>query len=232
MKKLLTLAVLAASVGMTALPAGAVTQTGNITVKWNLSVTAGLTLTTNYSAAGAQQLTAPAILASSGNAASSACQTSGIGSEVASTVTFADATHPITPDSALVKNTDCLYKNAINAAVLTNSTNWSLGEYATAALPAGSTLCSYSNGFASYPATVSGAASVSQSGRAAYADTTSCAAGGVSINTTVNSTNLATSTTAYSSTPANVGQDLGLLLSPAAATGAGTVTVTLSLLAS
>jgi hypothetical protein len=225
-KKLIPLAALAAIVGATALPAGAVTQTAPVTVKWNVSVTANLTLATNYDAAGAQQLTAPSVLLSSGpGGASEACTAPA--SEVAATVNFGT----ITPDSGLSKNTDCLYKNAVNAKVTTNSVSWSLGEYEAAALPAGATLCAYPNGFASFPATVSGAASATQSARATYTDNTSCAAAAVTLGTTASSNNVATSTTQYTATAANIGQDMALLLTPAAATGAQTVQVTFSLLA-
>lgn len=225
-KKLLSLAAFAAIVGTTALPAGAATQTGNVTVKWNVSVTANLTLATNYSTTGAQQLTAPSELLSTGPGGTAEACTAPA-SEVAATVNFGT----ITPDSGLAKNTDCLYKNAVNAQVTTNSVSWSLGEYEAAALPAGATLCVYPNAFASFPATVSGAAAATQSGRATYADNTTCSAGAVTLGTTASNNNLATSTTQYTGAAANIGEDMGLLLTPAAATGAQTVTVTYSLLA-
>jgi hypothetical protein len=229
-KKLLSLAAVAACVAATALPAGAVTQTGSVTVKWNVTVTAALALNTNYSATGAQGLGAPTILKSStpSGQASEACTAAA--SEVAATVNF----NQITPDPALASNTDCLYKNAVDAQVTTNSSNWTLGEYATAALPAGATLCAYPNNFASFPVTIAaaGTAPATTSARGAYADNTTCAAGGLTIPAAASSTNLVTSAAQpFTASPAHIGEDMGLLLSPAAATGAQTVTVTYSLVA-
>jgi hypothetical protein len=228
-KKLFSLAALAAIVGASALPAGAATQTGNVTVKWNVSVTANLTLGTDYDASGNQQTTAAIaeLLSTGPGGAGEACTPPA--TEAAATVNFGT----ITPDSGLSKNVDCLYKNAVNAKVTTNSVNWSLGEYEGAALPTGATLCAYPNGFASFPATVSGAAAAVQSGRttATWTDNTTCAASALTLGTTVANNNLATSTTQYTAAPANIGEDMALLLTPAATTGAQTVTVTFSLLA-
>lgn len=229
-KKLLSLAAFAAIVGAAALPAGAVTQTGSVTVKWNITVTAALALNTNYSATGAQGLGAPTILKSTGPAGSASESCTAAASEVAATVNF----NQITPDSTLASNTDCLYKNAVDAQVTTNSGNWTLGEYATAALPTGATLCAYPNNFASFPLTIAaaGTAPATQSARAAYADNAACAAGSLLLPAAANSTNLVTSAAqAFTAAPAHIGEDMALLLTPAAATGAQTVTVTYSLIA-
>jgi hypothetical protein len=208
-----------------------VTQTGTVTVKWNISVTAALALNTNYSATGAQQLTAPAILASLNGGSGNACPATGNGSEVAATVNFGT----ITPDSGLTKNTDCLYKNAVDAQVTTNSSNWTLGEYvSSASIPAGATLCAYPNNFASFPVTIAaaGTAPATQSSRASYTDNTTCAAAAATLSTTSTSTNIVTSSAqAFTGSPAHIGEDMALLLTPAAATGAQTVTVTYSLVA-
>jgi hypothetical protein len=120
----------------------------------------------------------------------------------------------------------------VNAQVTTNSTNWSLGEYDTAALPTGATLCAFGNGL-TFPAATLTSAPATQSGRTTYTDNTTCAAGGgnVALTTTASSTNLVTSATAYTASPANVGEDMGLMLTPAAATGAQAPTVTYSLVA-
>jgi hypothetical protein len=226
-KKLLSFAAFAAIVGATALPAGAVTSSGTVNVKWNVSVTANISLHTNYDASGNPLTAAPSILLSTGpGGTGEACTPPA--SETDLTVDFGT----ITPDSGLAKNTDCLFKNAVNAKVTTNSVSWSVGEYIStpAANPAGSTLCAYSNGFASYPATVTGAAAVAQSARATYTDNTTCAAGALTLGTSASTNNLATSTTAYPG-GANIGQDLGLLLTPAAATGTEQPVVTFSLVA-
>ncbi len=228
-KKLLSLAAFAAIVGAASLPAGAVTQSGTVTVKWNVSVTANITLHTNYDNTGSPLTTSPSILLSTAPGGTGEACTAPA-SETDGTVDFGT----ITPDSGLAKNTDCLFKNAVNAKITTNSVNWSLGEYIStpAANPAGSTLCAYGNGFTTYPATISGAAAVAQSGRttASWTDNTTCAAAALTLGTTASNNNLATSTTAYPS-GANVGQDMALLLTPAAATGAEAPVVTFSLLA-
>ena len=230
MKKLMSLAAVAAIAAATALPAGAVTQTGSVTVKWNVTVTAALALNTNYSATGAQGLGAPTILKSTGPAGNASEACTAAASEVAATVNF----NQITPDPALASNTDCLYKNAVDAQVTTNSTNWTLGEYATAALPAGATLCAYPNNFASFPLTIAaaGTAPATQSARGAYADNTTCAAAAAVLPAAATSTNIVTSAAQpFTGAPAHIGEDLALLLTPAAATGAQTVTVTYSLVA-
>lgn len=230
-KKLISLAALAAIAGATALPAGAaVTQTGNVTVKWNVTVTAAIALNTNYSATGAQGLGAPTLLKSTGPAGTASEACTAAASEVAATVNF----NQITPDPALASNTDCLYKNAVDAQVTTNSSNWTLGEYATAALPAGATLCAYPNNFASFPVTIAaaGTAPATQSARATYADNTTCAGAAAVLPAAATSTNIVTSSAQpFTATPAHIGEDLALLLTPAAATGAQTVTVTYSLVA-
>ena len=225
-KKLLTIAAAAAIIGATALPAGAVTQTGNVTVKWNVTVTANLTLNQNYSAAGAAQTTAPSILTSTGPGGTGTCTAAGVGSEAAGTNNFGN----ITPDASLSKNVDCLYKNAINAQVTTNSTNWNLGA-SSAALPAGATLCLYPNGYTF--GTAPAALPATQSARATYADNATCAgAGALTVPTSANSTNMITAdATQFTASAANIGVDLGLLLTPAAATGAQSVVMTYTLVA-
>jgi hypothetical protein len=230
-KKLLSLAAFAAIVGAASLPAGAVTQTAPVTVKWNVSVTAALVLNQNYSATGAAQITAPTILPSLNGGTGNSCSANGVGSEAAATVNFGT----ITPDSGLTKNTDCLYKNAVDAQVTTNSSNWTLGEYvSSASIPAGATLCAYPNNFASFPVSIAaaGTAPATQSARASYTDNTTCAAAAATLSTTASSINLVSaSAQAFTASPAHIGEDLALLLTPAAATGNQTVTVTYSLVA-
>jgi hypothetical protein len=226
-KKLLILATLAAMVGASALPAGATTASGTVTVKWNITVTANLTLNTDYTAAGAQGFTAPSLLLSTGTGGTGEACTN-TNPETTATVNFGT----ITPDSGLAKNTDCLYKNAVDALVQTNSTNWSLGEYNTAALPTGATLCAFGNGY-TFPSTTA-TATVNQSARATYTDNTTCAAGGgnVALTTTSTNNNLVNgATTAFTATAASVTEDMGLMLTPAAATGPQNPTVTFSLIA-
>lgn len=216
-KKYLAIGIMAV-LGGAALPAGAVTQSGTVTVKWNTAVAATIALATNYDATGAQQLTAPSILTAA-NGGSGACTATGAGSEAAGTVNFGS----ITPDFA--QTTGCLYKNAVNALVKTNSTSWSVAEKMDG-LPTGSTLCALGNGIA-FPAATLTSAPATQSGRAAAVAGTTCS-GGPSITTA--STTVVSSATAYPS-GANIGEDLQLLLSTAAATGAQTQVLTVTVTA-
>lgn len=226
MKKLVAIAIVAILCGA-ALPAGAaVTVNGSVTVKWNTSVAASLTLATNYSAAGAQQLTAPTIVTQN-NTGSGACTATGAGSEVAATVNFGN----ITPDFA--QTTGCLYQNASNAIVKTNSTNWTLTEATAAALPTGATLCALANDAGnSWPFPATGALPATQTVAAHTAASiagTSCPASALSL-TTSNSTAIS-STTAYPTTAANIGEDMALLLTAANPLGANTVTVNYQVIA-
>jgi hypothetical protein len=232
-KRLLSLAALTVMVGATALPAGAVNQTSNVTIDWNISPTAAITVATNYGGAGSltptQGLGAPTVwLDGTPGGTAEACTAPA--SETAGDVNFGS----ITPDSALTANTDCGYKNAVDIKVSTNSTNWTVGEGMTAALPAGATLCALGNNGVSFPVTMSGAAAnVTSSTRtaASLTDNLTCAgAGELTIPGAVSSTNMASSTTAYP-TGTNIGEDLEVLLTPASATGAKTVTMTVTLVA-
>jgi len=217
-KKLLSLATLAAFVGATALPAAAANPTGNVTVKWNIAASGTLALNTNYSAAGAQQLTAPSILANL-NGGSGACTATGNGSEVAATVNFGI----ITPDSAVYEG--CYYKNAVNAVVTTNDNSWNLQVALSAAMPAGYSLCGSANGYtwgAAGNATMSATQSVVAAAPAPSAGNT-CGAGVTAITTTA--ANVVTEANAFPTTPANVGQDFELIVPPLATKGAQTATV-------
>ncbi len=228
-KKLLAIAALL-SLALPALPSSAATVAKTVTVKWNTQAVATLTMTTNYSAAGAQLLTAPSILANL-NTGGGACTAAGSGSETASDVDFGN----VSPDSGTFY-TDCMYKNAVNAQVVTSSTNWQLAAQVTVgSVPADSQLCALPNGFASFP-TAAASLPVAQTARGAapsIVSVASCPAGDVAINGT--SATLANETNAFSSaSPANVGHDLELVLKPLAAASGGSptqVTVTYTLTA-
>lgn len=218
MKKLLSLATLAAVVGVTALPAAAANPTGNVTVKWNIAASGTLSLNTNYSNTGAQQTTAPSILAALNGGAGS-CTATGAGSEVAATVNFGS----ITPDTTVYEG--CYYKNAVNAVVTTNDNSWNLQANVSAALPAGYSLCGSGNGF-TWGAAGGAALAATQSAVAtapAPSGTNSCGAGETAITTTA--ANVITETNAFPTTPGNVGQDLELIVPPLATKGAQTATL-------
>lgn len=219
MKKYVAIATVAILCGA-ALPAGAVTKTGTVTVQWNTAVAATLGLATNYDATGAQQLTAPAILTNA-NGGSGACTANGAGSEAAATVNFG----AITPDFA--QTTGCLYKNGVNALVKTNSTSWNMTE-ALSSVVTGSTMCAMGNG-QTFPFPATGALPATQTARAAAPATTTCPAGSLAL--TASAATAITSTTAYPG-GANIGQDMLLLLGTSSATGAQTVTLTYTVIAS
>jgi hypothetical protein len=242
-KKLVTLAALAAMTASVALPAGAATVQKTVTVQWNLSVSANLNLYTNYNSGVATPSsgTAPigADLLNSGIGTGEACTAPA--SVAAGTVDFGT----ITPDSGLAADTVCAVKQAVDAWVQTNSTNWKLAEAITTAAPTGVVLCGLSNS-GNFPITVSGAAATSPSSARTNASITdgnatgtgTCAgAGELAIPVDAgnpfaagNQANMATSTTAYP-TGTNIGEDLELILHPSAATGAASRTLTVELIA-
>ena len=227
MKKLVAMAVAAVLCGAAYLPASAaVTVNGSVTVKWNTAIAATLVLSTNYDATGAQQLTAPSIITQN-NGGAGACTAAGAGSEGAGVVNFGS----ITPD--FVQSTNCMYKNAVNALVKTNSVSWTLTQALAAAAVTGSTLCALANDAGnSFPFPASGALAATQSIAAhtvANIAGTTCPASGLTI---VNGSNVtaANSTTAYP-TGANIGEDYALLLGTTSVTGAQTETVNYQLIA-
>jgi hypothetical protein len=241
-KKLVTLAALAAMTASVALPAGAATVQKTVTVQWNLSVSANLNLYTNYNSGAATPASglAPVGELMQGSLGSGEACTAP-GSVVAGTVDFGT----ITPDGGLAADTVCAVKQAVDAWVQTNSTNWKLAEALTTNAPTGVVLCGLSNS-GNFPVTVSGAAATSPASARTAASLTdgngtgtgTCAGTGeLAIPTDAgnpfaagNQANMATSTTAYPS-GTNIGEDLELILHPAAATGAASRTLTVELIA-
>jgi hypothetical protein len=140
-KRLLILAAFAAfaSFAMPAAFAGTTSNQSNITVKWNTLAVGSLAIATNYNATGVQQVTAPTILQTT-NGGVGTCSTNGVGSEAAQTVNFgnvtADGTH----------FTNCQYKNAFNAVVITSDPAGYTVGYAATTFPAGYGLCAIHNG--------------------------------------------------------------------------------------
>lgn len=230
MKKLIAIAALA-SLAIPALPTVAATVTKTVVVKWNTQAVATLAVATNYDATGAQQLTAPSILQTQ-NGGNGVCSANGGGSETAADVNFGN----VTPDTGS-NYTNCLYKNAVNAQVVTSSTNWNLAEkVTTGSVPADTILCAYPNGGATWPLSAA-TLSATQSARAAAPSITSLACPGAGVSVAVDSTGatLANETNAFSSaSPANIGQDFDLTLKPLAAASGGSptqITVTYTLTA-
>jgi len=230
-KKLLAIAALA-SLAIPALPViAATTVTKTVVVKWNTQAVATLNVATNYDAAGAQQLTAPAILTTN-NGGVGTCTAAGAGSEAAATVNFGN----VTPDSG-ANYTNCLYKNAVNAQVITSSVSWNLAaQVTTGTVPADTILCAYPNGGATWPLSAA-TLSATQSARVAAPSITSlaCPGAGASLSIGAGSVTLANETNAFNSAaPANIGQDFDLTLKPLAAASGGSptqVTVTYTLTA-
>ncbi len=130
----------AATVTMPAAFAGVTSNQVNITIKWNTQAVGSLVLATNYSATGAQQLTAPTILQNQ-NGGGGTCTANGVGSEAAGTANFGN----VSADG--VKFTNCQYKNGFVATITTSDPGgYILGYAATAGFPAGYGLCAIHNG--------------------------------------------------------------------------------------
>ena len=225
MKKLSTLALTIALALSTTVASFAAT-TGNVIVTWNATATAALTLQTNYTGTGLNW--------STGNSIFTNAQT-GAGTCSAAAPTTVNLTldfGTIAPD--LAQNTDCLYKNAINAQVQTNSTTWTLQAKLSAAGPTGYSFCQVPNNGASYPLTAAQVAALTaasaQSARTDASSFTSpgatCPTGSLTL-TTANQNMVTNGATAYTTAPgADVGSDFGIIASTTAATGTGkTVTV-------
>ncbi|MDQ2864865.1 MAG: hypothetical protein M3R51_01430 [Candidatus Eremiobacteraeota bacterium] len=225
MKRIAALAVFGALLASVS-PAFAANPTGTVTIKWNTQQLATLTLVTNYSAAGAQGLTAPAIFQNQ-NTGAGTCTATGNGSELAQTANFGN----VSADT--VKYTDCLYDNGVLAQYATNdSLGYSLKVQETTA-PANASsvmLCYLGNG-------AQNSASVVQSARTSNASvpslttvTSSAASCGGGSNTTLFGTQetIATSAGATAGT-LNAGGDLELVLAPNAASGADQAVATWTL---
>jgi hypothetical protein len=227
-KKLLAIAALL-SLALPALPSAAATVTKTVTVKWNTQAVATLNVHTDYAATGLFGAAAGAILANLNGGAGICTATDPTNTDL--TVDFG----AVTPDTG-TNYTDCMYKNAVNAQVVTSSTNWQLAaQVTTGSVPADTELCALPNGIASFPASAA-ALPVVQTARGAapsIVSVASCPAGDVAFNAT--SATLANETNAFSSaSPANVGHDLELVLKPLAAASGGSptqVTVTYTLTA-
>lgn len=210
MKKLVALATAATLLYGAALPAaaGPVTATGTVTVKWNTTPTANLTLVTNYNSSGTQAGTNPVMLTNNNAGTTGTCVSSGA-AESGFNVTFGTITlDPTTTE-------DCAYTNAVNAAVKTNDTSWTLAAQITSAAIAGASLCALGNGLTFPVASQSAAAPVTVSTRANAGIAGAC--GQSSLSTT--SATLVTGTAAYPTTAANIGHDLELLMAPTYALG-------------
>jgi hypothetical protein len=226
-KKLLSLAALAA-LAVPALPATAATNaTNNAIVKWNTQVAASITLTTTYNWSSPTLSSSGSATLYTGTAGTCASQTG----ETNGTINFGN----ISP--SMSGSVNCLYTNAVNANVQTNSTSWTMYEEMNTPLNAGSaatltgyTFCAYPNGYASFPATISSVASASNSTRsAATTDTTTCGAGSVTIPqsattgvlaSSAGTATIATGSVASGAAGTNIGEDLEMLIAPTATSGA------------
>ena len=212
-RRLLILATfaVAASATMPAAFAGVTSNQVNITVKWNTQAVCSLIVNTNYSAAGAQQLTAPAILTNN-NGGIGTCTATGVGSEAAATANFGN----VSADGT--KFTNCQYKNGFVATITTSDpAGYTLGYAATAGFPAGYGLCAIHNGaWANNMAVTQSVAAAATSIVAAPA----CSTG--DRMDPVGTANAFTSAAATVNT--NLGADINLVIPNNAATGAQSVT--------
>lgn len=220
MKKLSTLA-LTIALALSTTVASLAATTGNVIVKWNATGTAALTLQSNYAAGtGLNQAAANSIFTNANGGAGSCSATA------PTTVNLTLDFGSIGVD--LANNTDCLYKNAINAQVQTNSTTWTLNAKLSAAGPTGYTFCELPNNGGSYPLTAAQVATLTPATAAsartdasAFGAGTTCPAGAITLTTSTS--NLVTSgATAYTSAPgADVGSDFGIIAATNATIAAG-----------
>jgi hypothetical protein len=199
--------------------AGTISNQANITVKWNTVAVGSMTLNSNYSATGAQQLTAPAIVQTQ-NSGAGTCSTNGAGSEAAATVNFGN----VTADGA--KYTDCQYRNAAVATVTTSDPNgYSVTtQNVSGALPASYALCALGNGAANTPGATAfannGAVFQDNTGAATAVTSTTCptVTNGWNVGSTTASTLLSPTS---ATTGTNLGADYVLVIGPNAAIQAG-----------
>jgi hypothetical protein len=195
--------------------AAATVKTGSVTVKWNSQALATLTLHTDYNSSGAfNGGTAAGKIDLNANLGSGTC-TAADPTNTDGTVDFGN----VSVDAA--KYTDCQYESAINAVISTSSANWNLTEALGANPVAGYELCAYANNatksFASFNAASLPATTSSYAGAAtSNTSTASCASNGQTLNTT--GFTAATNTNAFTpASPANIGEDLELVMANNAA---------------
>ena len=235
-KKLLTALTLAA-LALPAMPVAAATTFGSPTVdvNWNVTASGSVTLYSDYanggSACGSESTGCgtPAVLQSPAAGAGTctaapAAPTANTGAAGSTTGVFFGN---IAPDLT-TKNTECYYKNAVDAVISTNDANYSLTEDVSVASTnaAGYWLCEVNNGTVPTASVTPSAAASAPTGFTAAGAVAACPTGMTRISTT------AGGTTAYSqasgSTPSNahVGQDYALVVPALAGTGAAQFVVT------
>lgn len=166
-----------AALGLAALSvvpaAAATTQQGAVKMTWNVAVAATLNLTTNYAASTGAQGTGANVL---GGSPASTCANGT--SETAFNLTYGQLVPSV---SAAV---GCNYQNAIAAKVATNSTNWNVTQFLSAAATAGVGFCAFANGnAATATASTHSGASTPAVGTYTAGALTGCAAGGVLVPT-------------------------------------------------
>lgn len=232
-KRLLILAVFGA-IASFAMPAAfaSTTQNGNITIQWNTQAIASLNLQTDYGSSGSFNTSAANIWTNT-NTGSGTC-TSTDASPANAMLNFS----AVSPDFTAV--TDCLYQNAVDALVKTNSISWSLSAKALSGYPgSGFAICAVPSGAANQTTlpyanagvttTVNMSTHTSNASVPADTSTSSCPAGQLLLNGTGGT--LANSTTAFSATAASVPMDMELVTGANAPTGAQSVVEQYSLVA-
>ncbi len=205
----------------------ATTKTGSVTVKWNSQALATLTLHTDYNSSGVFNTSAGKV-DTNANGGTGTC-TAADPTNTDGTVDF--GTVSVDP----TKYTDCQYENAVNAIVSTSSSNWTLAEALGANPAAGYELCAYANNgaksFASFNAAALPVAQTQYAGSAVTnTSSAACASNGQPLNTS--GFTAATNTNQFTvGSPANVGQDLELVMANNAASNSTTATLTYTLTA-
>ena len=222
------MAAVAALVALSAAPSYATTRTGSATVQWTTSVSAAMSINTNYTSgagAGAAGSAQPATIYNlAAPPAGSTCTPSGSAFSNG-VVDFGTFSPP-----SVAAQFSCLYSQAINAQVTTASINWTLTE-AISANPSNSfLLCMLPNTGASWPSTPSTTAGA---GRTNAVTGAACPAGtGLVSGTPI--TMVSAATTAFApGSPANVGEDTQVIIPSSPTAGAqAPLTITFTLVAS
>lgn len=222
-KRALTLATCAAFAFLATPAANATSVTSNnITVKWNTQAIGSIALVGDYNSSGQGGNTGsqtPTVYTATNGGSTGACTAAGGGVPANDTTVDFSA---VTPDA--VDSTDCLYKDAINAKIITSdSAGYTVAP--TATVPANFLLCLLPNGtFANNMAVTTSTRAAAVAGITSAATCTGAPGNGY---------NLGSATTFFTSTGAtaatNLGGDVELVIAPNAPSGAQSLTLTYTL---
>lgn len=221
-KRTLTL-VACAAFAFLAMPAAHATTvtSNNITVKWNTQAVGSIALVGDYNATGQGGKTGNTtpVVYTAANGGSGTCTAAGGGVPADDDTVDYSA---VTPDA--VDTTDCLYKNAVNAKVVTSdSAGYTIAP--TATVPASFLLCLLPNGtFANNMAITTSARAAAVAGITTAATCTGAPGNGYNLGSPATFF-----TSAALTAGTNLGGDLELVIAPNAPSGAQSLTLTYTL---